>query len=112
MKGFLYAHLNLVIFLFSFIKIPFLIAQDQTIVFNGDSEPIPELNSAFDESALLLSQNPYLLIYSRTHNRAKSSLSFMPTDIWLSEEGSNKRLDLDSESIHSAVGFLNQNQSF
>ena len=112
MKGFLDRHLNLIIFLFGFINTPFLMAQNQTIVFNGDSEPIPELNSASDESALLLSKNPYLLIYSRTHNRAISSSSFMPTDIWLSEEGSNKRLDLDSESIHSAVGFLNQNQSF
>ena len=112
MKGFLDRYLNLIIFLFGFISTPFLMAQDQTVVFNGDSEPIPELNSASDESALLLSQNSYLLIYSRTHNRAISSSSFMPTDIWLSEEGINKRLDLDSESIHSAVGFLNQNQTF
>ena len=92
MKGFLDRYLNLIIFLFGFISTPFLMAQDQTVVFNGDSEPIPELNSASDESALLLSQNPYLLIYSRTHNRAISSSSFMPTDIWLSEEGINKRL--------------------
>ena len=112
MKGFLNRHLNLIIFLIGFINTPFLMAQNQTIVFNGDSEPILKLNSAWDESALLLSKNPYLLIYSRTHNRAISSSSFMPTDIWLSEGGSNKRLDLDSESIHSAVGFLNQNQSF
>ena len=112
MKGFLDRYLNLIIFLFGLISTPFLMAQDQTVVFNGDSEPIPELNSASDESALLLSQNSYLLIYSRTHNRAISSSSFMPTDIWLSEEGINKRLDLDSESIHSAVGFLNQNQTF
>ena len=112
MKGFLNRHLNLIIFLIGFINTPFLMAQNQTIVFSGDSEPILKLNSAWDESALLLSKNPYLLIYSRTHNRAISSSSFMPTDIWLSEGGSNKRLDLDSESIHSAVGFLNQNQSF
>ncbi len=112
MKEFLDRHLNLIIFLIGFINTPFLIAQNQTIVFNGESEPIPELNSASDESALLLSKNPYLLIYSKTHNRAISSSSFMPTDIWLSEEGSSKRLDLDSESIHRAVGFLNQNQSF
>ena len=36
----------------------------------------------------------------------------MPTDIWVAEGASNRTLDLDSKYIHTAVGFLNQNQSF
>jgi hypothetical protein len=112
MKGFLDRHLNLLMFLFIFLCASFLMAQDQTIVFYGDSEKVPELNSSSDESALLLSGNPSLLIYSRTHNKSISSSSFMPTDIWVAEGASNRTLDLDSKSIHTAVGFLNQNQSF
>ena len=112
MKGFLDMHLIQLLFLFVLLNPSFLMAQDEPIIFYGDSEQVPQVNSPADESGLLLSKNPELLIYSRTHNRDKSNSAFMPTDIWVAEGTSNRILDLDSKSIHTAVGFLNQNQTF
>lgn len=112
MKGFLNMHLIQLLFLFVLLNPSFLMAQDEPIIFYGDSEQVPQVNSPADESGLLLSKNPELLIYSRTHNRYKSSSVFMPTDIWVAEGILNRILDLDSKSIHTAVGFLNQNQTF
>jgi len=112
MKGFLDMHLIQLLFLFVLLNPSFLMAQDEPIIFYGDSEQVPQVNSPADESGLLLSKNPELLIYSRTDNRDKSSSAFMPTDIWVAEGTSNRILDLDSKSIHTAVGFLNQNQTF
>jgi|TARA_B110000495_G_C23027277_1_gene610754 outer membrane protein OmpA-like peptidoglycan-associated protein len=111
-KGFLDMYLIRLLFLFVFLNPSFLMAQEEPIIFYGDSEQVPQINSPADESALLLSENSSLLIYSRTHNRSISSSAFMPTDIWVAEGASNRILDLDSKSIHTAVGFLNQKQSF
>lgn len=111
-KEFLDMNLNPIIFFLIFLNSSYIMAQEQPVTFYNDSKPVSKLNSVADESALLLSKNSPLLIYSRTHNRTTSSSIFMPTDIWIAEGTSTRSLDLDSKSIHTAIGFLNRNQSF
>ena len=101
-----------IILLSIFLGSSFLMAQEQPITFYNDSEAVSSLNSAEDESSLLLSETSSSIIYSRTHNRTISSQMFMPSDIWVADGISVKRLELGSKSINSAIGFLNGNESF
>ena len=89
-----------------------MMAQEQPVIFYDNSEAVSILNSAADESSLLLSKTSPSIIYSRTHNRTISSQTFMPSDIWVAKGTLMKSLDLGSKSINSAIGFLNGNESF
>ena len=103
---------NIIVFFSILLSLSFLTAQGQPITFYNDSEAVSSFNSKADESSLLLSNTLSSIIYSRTHNRTISSQTFMPTDIWVVEGTSIKRLNLGSKSIYSAIGFLNGNESF
>ena len=87
-------------------------AQDQPIVFTGDSEPGTSAQFCLRMKApfYYLKTQIYSFIQERTIELYL--VQALCQQIFGYLKGLNKRLDLDSESIHSAVGFLNQNQSF